>query len=241
MVTTSGGHSALYSFDGVNGANPWGSLTLASDGNFYGTITGGVVYNDGTVFRLTPSNTVTVLHSFSSFLIGGLQPVTPTQAADGNLYGITATGTIYRITLSSGTFQLLPNSLTDPGCGYCFATRNPLYLASDGNLYATADYDDTVFRVTTDGDITTLYDLNGSGAYRPWGSVTQGQGTDNPLAAWSQHPMGSCTEQTHFKGQTALYGLRGNKGRFLPSEDIRLPRSRKVCRCRRSPPFTYFQ
>lgn len=128
---------------------------MASDGNFYGTTTGGGVYNDGTVFRLTPSNTVTVLHSFSSFLIGGLEPVTPpTQAADGNLYGITATGTIYRITLSSGTFQLLPNSLTDPGCGYCFATRNPLYLASDGNLYATADYDDTVFRVTTDGDIT---------------------------------------------------------------------------------------
>ena len=45
--------------------NPVGSLTLASDGNFYGITTFGGTSNNGTIFRMTPSGVVTPLHSFA--------------------------------------------------------------------------------------------------------------------------------------------------------------------------------
>jgi uncharacterized repeat protein (TIGR03803 family) len=36
-ITSSGTLTVLHSFDGIHGALPFGGLTLASDGNFYGT------------------------------------------------------------------------------------------------------------------------------------------------------------------------------------------------------------
>src|SRR5271157_2034063 len=55
--------SDLWSFDGPTGEYPNAGLTLASDGNFYGTAFNGGVFTNGTLYRFTPPSTITVLHS----------------------------------------------------------------------------------------------------------------------------------------------------------------------------------
>ncbi len=63
--------STLLSFDGANGSEPWGGLVQGRDGSFYGTTSFGGAYGFGTVFRMTPTGTLTTLHSFRPDSDGG--------------------------------------------------------------------------------------------------------------------------------------------------------------------------
>jgi uncharacterized repeat protein (TIGR03803 family) len=174
-VTPLGTYTDLWEFDYTTGAGPSAGLTLATDGNFYGTTFGGGTSDDGTVFRFTPPSTLTVLHTFSGGTDGQGPEVPPIQAKDGNLYGMTDSGTTYRVTLPGGKFTVLPNQAP----GY---TSGPLYLASDGNLYGTTSDGGTsnrgtVFRMTTAGAIKTIYNFTGIGSDGavPAGPLTQGK------------------------------------------------------------------
>jgi uncharacterized repeat protein (TIGR03803 family) len=72
----------------------------ASDGNFYGT-TLETESSAGTVFRITPSGTLTTLYSFDGS--DGQYPNGVVQASDGNFYGTTSSagaynwGTVFRL------------------------------------------------------------------------------------------------------------------------------------------------
>ena len=56
-ITPQGVETVLYSFtDASIGANPEAGLIQASDGNFYGTTSGGGATNNGSVFKITPKN-----------------------------------------------------------------------------------------------------------------------------------------------------------------------------------------
>ncbi len=175
-VTPSGTYIDLWEFNGKNGSLPTG-LTLASDGNFYGGTFFGGKYGYGILFRFTPPSTLKVLHSFSAGSDGWSATVPPVQGKDGNLYGVTWAGTTYRLTLPGGKYQLLPNS---PGQSF-----SPLLLASDGNLYgttySTGTYaSGTIFRMSTTGTITTLYNFTGG---------KDGNGPSGPLIEGSDGKM----------------------------------------------------
>jgi uncharacterized repeat protein (TIGR03803 family) len=113
------------------------------DGNFYGTTWRGGPSNEGTLFRMTPSGTVTILHTFTN-LVDGAAPQGPLiQATDGNFYG-TATGdgsgppgfgTIFRMA-PSGTVTTLHAFTGHDGC-YPSAS---VIQATDGNLYGTTPF-----------------------------------------------------------------------------------------------------
>jgi len=49
----------------TDGAYPYAALVQGTDGNFYGTTFNGGANNAGTVFKITPSGTLTTLHSFA--------------------------------------------------------------------------------------------------------------------------------------------------------------------------------
>lgn len=156
--------TVLSSFCAQNGCG-WGpvaGLTQGSDGNFYGTTYGGlgVPGNDGTVFEMTPSGTVTTLYYFCDSHPTCTDGAGPTaklvQGSDGNFYGTT---TLYGNidALDGAVFKLSPEppsgcpAGTNPGYGWCETTlhtfcssadcpdgRIPyfgLIQGSDGNLY----------------------------------------------------------------------------------------------------------
>ena len=99
-ITPSGALTTLHSFDFTDGDEA-GGLVQGTDGNFYGTSvfggTGvcGVVNADGcgTVFKMTPSGTLTTLYSFDRTNAHGTEPVGAlAQDTDGTFYGSTGLG-----------------------------------------------------------------------------------------------------------------------------------------------------
>lgn len=171
-ITPDGTESALYSFAGgtADGANPTSTLLQGSDGNFYGlTITGGA-NNAGTLFKITPSGTESILDSFignASAVSGGASVI---QGSDGNLYclissgGAGGKGAFYRITLSGG-MTLLYSFAGGPADGES-PSGTPIQ-ATDGNFYGATSaggpsgIDGVVFEITPSGAETVLYSFAG--------------------------------------------------------------------------------
>jgi uncharacterized repeat protein (TIGR03803 family) len=96
-VDVKGKETVLYSFSlraslhgSPDGIYPSAGLIRDAAGNLYGTTVGGGTYGLGTVFKLTPTGTETILHSFT-----GLDAASPAASlirdAGGSFYG-TASG-----------------------------------------------------------------------------------------------------------------------------------------------------
>jgi uncharacterized repeat protein (TIGR03803 family) len=101
-INSRGKLTTLVTFTGQNGIGPIGSLLLAPDGNFYGTTAdgGAVPFYDGlgTIFKMTPSGTLTTLYAFTpgsdgnSRPRGGLPYGGLIVGNEGSLYGTTYSG-----------------------------------------------------------------------------------------------------------------------------------------------------
>jgi uncharacterized repeat protein (TIGR03803 family) len=109
-ITPAGEFTTLYSFcaqtDCIDGSDP-GAIIQATDGNLYGITGSGGANNGplcrgcGTIFKITPSGTLTTLYSFcaQSGCADGIPAIifpatiaALVQATDGNFYGTTLAG-----------------------------------------------------------------------------------------------------------------------------------------------------
>jgi uncharacterized repeat protein (TIGR03803 family) len=97
--TTDGAVTILHSFHqdllDKDGIWPQPTLVEGPDGNFYGTTSAGGSANEGTIFKITPEGTVTLLHNFCDGTIpnDGIKPEGGlVLASDGCLYGTTSEG-----------------------------------------------------------------------------------------------------------------------------------------------------
>jgi uncharacterized repeat protein (TIGR03803 family) len=150
-ISPRGNETNLYSFgySPTDGQNPHAGLVQGSDGNFYGTTSGGGTgtvcgsFGCGTVFRISPSGNETNLYSFVGPPTDGSKPVAGlVQGSDGNFYGTTCfggtnyDGTVFRIS-PSGTYTNLYSFGSDPADGY--EPYAGLVQGSDGNFYGTAN------------------------------------------------------------------------------------------------------
>jgi len=130
--------TVLHSFEGSDGAFPLAGLTLAGDGNFYGTTFYGGNSGAGVLYRMNSGGTFTVLHEFQRGADGGYPYGPPIEASDGNLYGVTSgdnteAPTLYEYTRSGQysivyTFDLATTGWDAYG----------LIQGIDGLLYVTA-------------------------------------------------------------------------------------------------------
>jgi uncharacterized repeat protein (TIGR03803 family) len=170
-ISAAGVESILYSFTktGSDGGYPEGPLVFDSRGNLYGTTEYGGTYGYGTVFRLSPNGTETVLHSFG-FKNDGQHPVSGVVLAkNGDMYGTTTQGGALR---AGAVFKLSPNgqewvhSIT-PSNGEGAYPMGGLVLDASGNLYGTTTYGGTasagaVYELKADGTMAVLHDFAGS-------------------------------------------------------------------------------
>jgi uncharacterized repeat protein (TIGR03803 family) len=154
----------------TSGLYPSAGLVQGTDGNFYGTTSAGGTNNEGTVFNITSQGTLTTLHQFGSSPNDGSSPYAGlVQSTDGNFYGTTVNGgtnnegTVFNIT-PQGTLTTLyqfgssPNDGTQP--------TSSLMQSTDGNFYGTTRWGGacatcgTVFKITPQGTLTTLWQFN---------------------------------------------------------------------------------
>jgi len=209
--------TTLASFNGPDGSQPAAGLIQGADGNFYGTTNGGTQNALwGTVFKMTPSGTLTTLYDFFSSDSGVGYPLTSlVQAANGNFYGTTTvgvpgTGATFRLT-PEGTLTALYNF---PGIGSDSESANPSAMihATDGNFYgtagnATSEGYGTIFKMTAAGSLTTLSTLNL--AYPTIISALI-QATDGNF--YGTVPFGTIFKVTPAGVLTTLYGFNGSDG-----------------------------
>ena len=187
-IDLKGRFKTVYSFCSqtgcADGSNPYAGLLQAPSRNFYGTTESGGAASAGSVFKLTPSGTLSVLHSFD-----GSDGFTPyaglVRAPDGNFYGTTGgsgsganiSGTVFKVT-PAGKLTTLHQFCSKTNC---IDGANPwgvLVEAKDGNFYGTTAAGGThvcktrgqekigcgtVFRITPNGKLTTLYNFCSQG------------------------------------------------------------------------------
>ncbi len=101
-ITLAGAFTKLYQFESA--ADVYSGLVQGLDGNFYGTSAAGGSntsgdcangYTCGTVFKMTPSGTLTTIYNFcsqSNCADGAVPFSTLIQATDGKFYGMTNSG-----------------------------------------------------------------------------------------------------------------------------------------------------
>ncbi len=190
MVSSSGTETLLHSFAGSpsDGYQPESGLSAGTDGNLYGTTTGGGTGEGGTVFKITLSGLITILHNCFNDGSDLLSPYSGLLLAnDGNFYGTTSAGgahgggTVFTLTPSGVvtilySFGSIANDGQSPLAG--------LVQGSDGYFYGTTENGGTpsnygtVFKISPIGTIAILHHFNdGSVAndgYNPGASLIQG-------------------------------------------------------------------
>jgi uncharacterized repeat protein (TIGR03803 family) len=140
------------------------SVIISPQGFLYGT-SGGGTYNGGTVFKVTPKGTLSVLYNFGATSTDGTGPwYTLVRDASNNLYGLTQLGgasgwgTIFKVS-SKGEETILYDFSKQP-----VGNVRPSGLSRDsaGNLYGYDDpaneaYYGEVYQLTPSGEFSILY------------------------------------------------------------------------------------
>jgi uncharacterized repeat protein (TIGR03803 family) len=193
-ITIGGTLTTLHSFAGypTDGAFPNAGLVQGTDGNFYGTTRQGGANNTctagcGTVFKITPSGTLTTLYSFTGGTNGDSPLAVPIQATNGDFYGTTYGigypgdyGTVFKMTPSGALTTLHAftggSDGAEPAAGLIQGTGGNFY----GATYVGANINSacpsgcgTLFKIAPGGTLTTLREFEGPDGAFPDGGLTQ--------------------------------------------------------------------
>jgi uncharacterized repeat protein (TIGR03803 family) len=220
-MTPAGDLTSLYDFCTAScddGGGPIDGVIQALDGNFYGITTQGGANSAGTVFKITPTGTFTLLYTFCSLAscADGSTPIsTVAEGSDHNFYGTTSAGgansagTIFMIT-PMGALTTLYNFCSQPGCTDGGNPYGGLVQASDGNFYGATQ--GTLYRITPGGVFTLLYSFCATGSCNtgaiPYSSLIQG--TDGNLwgtAAFGGYRNGGTVYRMDLSGSVVAYSI----------------------------------
>jgi uncharacterized repeat protein (TIGR03803 family) len=206
-ITSQGQLTTIHTFcsqpNCKDGATPLGALVEGGDGNFYGTTSDVSLSGQlGTIFKMTPTGTLTTLHTFTGLSGTGAIPTGAlTLNKDGNFYGTTSEGggqncdsalggcgTVFRVTPAGKLttihqFCAKGTPCTDGSApfGLTRGSDGKFYGASMGdptNLFSL--FPGTLFQITSSGTFTLLHSFcgeigctTGDGSL-PFGSPVEG-------------------------------------------------------------------
>ena len=221
-----GRESVLHSFSQSDpaGFDLEGGLTPGPDGSLYGGTSSGGGHRCGTLFHLTITGALEILHDFAGGSDGCGTWSAPVLDAQGDLFGPTGGGSegagmIYKLA-SDGTYTILhdfqPYSQDDGG-----GPTGSLVLDAQGNLYGTTRWGNsntaaggTVYRIATDGKYRVLhaFSSNSDGVF-PVGVIA---GKDGNLYG-ATYQGGSTGNGTIYKlapsgGETILHSFEAFDG-----------------------------
>ncbi len=180
-------YSVIYSMQNNDGFFIRASVISDKLGNLYGTAEdGGPSGPAGTVFKLDPSGSLTVLYNFQGGQDGGYPQAPLVLDSKGNLYGMTpyhgsgscpggiGCGTVFMLD-ATGAEKVLHSFTGYPKDGwYPFGG---LVRDRKGNLYGTTHYGGsidagTVFKIDNTGAETILHSFNGTDGEQPSAGLT---------------------------------------------------------------------
>jgi len=173
----------LYNF-GSNSGDPsqpsiTGILAQGEDGNLYSTSPTGGANGIGTVFKITPAGTLTVLYNFDG--THGQAPYSGlTLGKDGNFYGTTSAGgangygTIFKVT-PAGVLTTLHSFTNTDGA----SPHAPPIQGMDGNFYGTtlaggSSAAGTVYKISSGGTFKVFAQISYSVGYQSYAPLVQG-------------------------------------------------------------------
>jgi len=192
-----GKETILFTFDFIDGGEPFPGVISDSAGNLYGTTSVGGSCGDGTVFELDTTGKETVLHDFCG--ADGAIPSSVLIWDDaGNLYGTTQAGgssdvcdggcgAVFELSPVSGgnwTEKVLYSFCSVSGCADGLdPLSGPLARDAAGNLYGTTIFGGVssacngscgvVFKLGPSGRETVLHNFTGGAdGGLPWAGLT---------------------------------------------------------------------
>lgn len=187
-INPDGTKTVLYAFCGLqncaDGSEPNSTLVADPSGNLYGTTSyGGNAYK-GTVFKLAPDGTETVIYSFQNNETDGMNPQGEiAMDASGNIYGTTVYGAG-----QGSVFKVSPKgkeTILHGFGGYPFDGGTPwggVVVDKSGNVFGTTEAGGNsaqcpsgcglVFKIAPDGTETILHTFAFSDGAEPYGTVT---------------------------------------------------------------------
>ena len=210
----------------ADGFEPSAGLLQAANGDFYGTTIGGY----GSVFRISSDGVLNVVYTFCSMpgCSDGESPwATLAEAPNGDLYGTTSSGgnlqcsggggcgTVFELSPAgvlttlytfSGDYRQAPSGLTQSSSGDLYGTTTN---GGNNDCASAPQGCGTVFKITPDGEFTTLYAFSGFDGQWPTSGVIQA--TDGNLyGTTGQGGSGGCGTIFSITPQgqlTTLYSL----------------------------------
>jgi uncharacterized repeat protein (TIGR03803 family) len=229
-ITPAGKLTTLHSFDGfTDGAGPYGSLVLATNGRFYGSVTQGGPQGVGSIFEIAQGGRFSTLYSFcvEAGCPDGSNPVGQLiQATDGNIYGTTHTGgsnvcsegcgTIYKMTLDGALTTLHAFDNTDGEYPY-----GGVLQAADGTFYGTTpaggvNGSGTVFNMTATGAVSVIHDFDGTDGSNAYALTLGSDGNFYGTTAYGGRRFaGTIFEITPAGAMTLLHTFNGKDGKNL--------------------------
>ena len=171
-INPAGTFTLLHGFTGgADGADLSGSLVDGGDGSFYGAAQAGGANDNGTIYKIAPDGTLTVLYAFSATdsnnvnADGAFPSGNLIVGSDGNFYGTTnyggvnGVGVLYRITPAGALATVY--SFTPANDNSDNFNGGPVQGA-DGNFYGVttvggANGAGTIYQITPGGVLTTLH------------------------------------------------------------------------------------
>jgi uncharacterized repeat protein (TIGR03803 family) len=221
------GVRVLHTFDLSDGDDPDGVLVEDTAGNLYGTTvgggSGGCYKGCGTVFKLAPDGTESVLYSFGSRGNDGSEPDGLIMDEAGNLYGTTAYGGSAGCDdIGCGTvFEVAPDGTETVlyafpgGAGGTFPVAGVIRDKA-GNLYGTTAEGGTVNTNCQGSGCGTVFKLAPNGTETVLYTFAGGSDGDTPQAGLIEDSAGNLYGTTYEGGTGCTYFGCGTVFKIAP-------------------------